>query len=117
MTLIDELPDADGDWARNQNLLAFSYRLANRREEALKCYDGIVELHEQGRAGIPPSDIADTWRGRAGCLGELGRRAEALTSLQRAEQIAAESGDPELLEKVRAAMAEAESGPTEGAPG
>jgi tetratricopeptide (TPR) repeat protein len=117
MTLIDELPDAAGKWATNQSLLASSYRYAGRREEALKCYDGVIELHEQGRAGITPSDIADAWRGRATCLGELGRRAEALRSWQKAEEHAEASGDPELLEKIRAEMAEAASGLAEGAVG
>ena len=116
MTVIVELPGSAGLWANNQTIMALCHETSGRLEDALECYDRIIEFHHQGRAGLSPVDLTRAWRRRAECLGKFGRgrRVEALTSWHKAEEHAGESGDPDLLDAVRAEMAEAARGLAEG---
>jgi tetratricopeptide (TPR) repeat protein len=116
MTVLDELPDSAGLWASNQTAMAFCHDTSGRLEDALECYDRMIELHDQGRAGLNPVELTRAWRSRAQCLGKFGRgrRVEALTSWHKAEEHAGESGDPDLLGAVRAEMAEVARGLAEG---
>lgn len=103
---LHESPEVVRTWTINQDMMALCHRVAGRSEAALECLDRIIQLHEQGRAVLDPSRLAEAWMGRAGDLRRLGRPAEAQESLERALNLAKESGDAALIDEIRGLLAD-----------